>query len=105
MLYMPSGHGHGCECHAFGIEAEAGPAEPAEGGIQNCPDHMGAPTPIACWAVAVARPPAEAAGLEATWAAGSGLTWAYAGNPAGGMFAGWSGPPMYPTVTLVTWMS
>jgi hypothetical protein len=76
MLYMPSGHGHGCERHAFGIVVEVGPAESAEGGIQNCPDQMGAPAPIACGAVAVARPLAAAPELEATWAAGSGVTWA-----------------------------
>ena len=75
MLYMPSGHGHGFECHAFGIEAEAGFDESAEGGIQNCPDQIVAPAPIACRAGGVAPPPAVPE-LEATWAAGSGLTWA-----------------------------
>ena len=76
MLYMPSGHGHGCERHAFGMEAKAGPDESAEGGIQNCPDQMVAPAPIACRVVAAAPLPPAAPELEATWAAGSGLTWA-----------------------------
>jgi hypothetical protein len=75
MLYMPSGHGHGRERHAFGTEVEAGLDGSAEGGIQNCPDQIVALAPTACRAVAAA-PPAAGRELEATWAAGSGLTWA-----------------------------
>ena len=73
-----------------GIELEAAFEDASDGVIQNSPDRMALPAV------------SGAIEAEATRAAGSGLTCVFGRKPAGGRYAGCSGPPKYRRLMLLT---